>query len=97
MNHEKWDWNFFVTQKIFQVCDVCWAPAVGRGYNLIASCGKDGHLQVHKLFQTPSGSLEPERPAAGLSSPFVVWRVEWYAMPDYYFYLSFISMHGQQL
>ncbi len=54
---------------------------MGRGYHLIASCGRDGYLRVHKLLRTPSGSLEPERPATTLRTPYVVWRIEWYTTP----------------
>ena len=31
------------------VLDVAWAPNVGRSFHLIASCGKDDRLQVHRI------------------------------------------------
>lgn len=31
------------------VLDVSWAPNVGRSFHLIASCGKDNHLKVHRI------------------------------------------------
>ncbi|KAL3800876.1 hypothetical protein ACHAW5_002027 [Stephanodiscus triporus] len=31
------------------VLDVSWAPNVGRSFHLIASCGKDDRLQVHRI------------------------------------------------
>ena len=31
------------------VLDVAWAPNVGRSYHLIATCGKDNRLKVHRL------------------------------------------------
>ena len=31
------------------VRDVCWAPAVGRTYHLLATACKDGHVRVYKL------------------------------------------------
>eukprot|EP00581_Thalassiosira_minuscula_P033340 CAMPEP_0183787342 /NCGR_PEP_ID=MMETSP0739-20130205/67495_1 /TAXON_ID=385413 /ORGANISM="Thalassiosira miniscula, Strain CCMP1093" /LENGTH=229 /DNA_ID=CAMNT_0026031423 /DNA_START=32 /DNA_END=720 /DNA_ORIENTATION=+ len=31
------------------VLDVAWAPNVGRSYHLIATCGKDNQLKVHRV------------------------------------------------
>ena len=31
------------------VLDVAWSPNVGRSYHLIASCGKDNRLKVHRV------------------------------------------------
>ena len=31
------------------VLDVAWAPNVGRSFHLIASCGKDNQLKVHRI------------------------------------------------
>lgn len=41
------------------VLDVAWSPNVGKSYHLIASCGRDGVVRVHKLKKSGAGS-KPE-------------------------------------
>ncbi|KAH6573306.1 hypothetical protein BASA50_007895 [Batrachochytrium salamandrivorans] len=72
------------------VCDVAWAPTMGRNYHLIATACKDGHVRIFKLTEdtTRPGAVVPH----GLQSRkqfrvYMVadfdsngseaWRVEW--------------------
>jgi nucleoporin SEH1 len=68
------------------VLDVAWAPNVGRSYHLIATCGKDGRLKVHRVKRGRGG--KGEGTAASSSSSLVyegtedldqseVWRCQW--------------------
>mmetsp|Transcript_63393 Transcript_63393/g.74204 ORF Transcript_63393/g.74204 Transcript_63393/m.74204 type:complete len:417 (+) Transcript_63393:637-1887(+) len=67
--------------------DVSWAPNVGRSFHLLASCGKDGRLTVHKLKRgngNGSNNGKPPQRTLALESSndlntdgFRVWRVEW--------------------
>ena len=38
------------------VLDVVWASNVGQSYNLIATCGKDNQLKVHRVKRGRGGS-----------------------------------------
>ena len=40
------------------VLDVAWAPNVGRSYHLVASCGKDNTLRVHRIKRGRAGSRQ---------------------------------------
>lgn len=49
------------------VLDVAWAPNVGRSYHLIATCGKDNQLKVHRL-KRGRGSKQGDNTAEGGAS-----------------------------
>lgn len=67
------------------VLDVAWAPNVGRSYHLVASCGKDNQLKVHRIKRGRGGKGDAE----GASSSALVhegtevldqiqsWRCQW--------------------
>ncbi|EED86731.1 predicted protein, partial [Thalassiosira pseudonana CCMP1335] len=67
------------------VLDVAWAPNVGRSYHLIASCGKDNQLKVHRVKRGRGNKGDAE----GASSSSLVyegtevldrtqaWRIQW--------------------
>ena len=68
------------------VLDVAWAPNVGRSYHLIASCGQDNVLRVHRLKRgrkegTGGGAgeatLEIESCQILDTNGAEVWRVAW--------------------
>lgn len=42
------------------VLDVAWAPNVGRSYHLIATCGKDNQLKVHRIKRGRGGKEDAE-------------------------------------
>lgn len=67
------------------VTDVAWAPNVGRSYHLIASCGKENQLKVHRVKRGRGGKGDVE--GSG-SQPLLVyegteildqraWRCQW--------------------
>lgn len=55
------------------VLDVAWAPNVGRSYHLIATCGKDNSLKVHKLKRGPSLVYE----GTEVLDQSQAWRCQW--------------------
>ena len=70
------------------VLDVAWAPNVGRSFHLIASCGKDDRLQVHRIRRGMRGGGEggtAEGGGGGLAYEGTVvldqgrtnWRCQW--------------------
>mmetsp|Transcript_11867 Transcript_11867/g.25689 ORF Transcript_11867/g.25689 Transcript_11867/m.25689 type:complete len:383 (+) Transcript_11867:208-1356(+) len=67
------------------VLDVSWAPNVGRSYHLIASCGQDNILRVHRLKrgmtsdgqQKTTSSVELESSQVLDTGASEVWRCEW--------------------
>lgn len=70
------------------VLDVAWAPNVGRSYHLIATCGKDNQLKVHRV-KRGRGSSKGDNNAEGGAQPTLVyegtelldqsqtWRCQW--------------------
>mmetsp|Transcript_13581 Transcript_13581/g.19776 ORF Transcript_13581/g.19776 Transcript_13581/m.19776 type:complete len:379 (+) Transcript_13581:62-1198(+) len=60
------------------VLDVAWSPDVGRSFHLVASCGRDGVLRVHRLKKSADGrgSLELES-SQELDSGADTWRCAW--------------------
>ena len=50
------------------VLDVAWCPDVGRSYHLVASCGRDGCLRVHKLRKTNNLLIDSTASGAGSST-----------------------------
>ena len=69
------------------VLDVAWAPNVGRSYHLIATCGKDNRLKVHRI-KRGRGKGEEQSASSGASPRLVyegtveldkseVWRCQW--------------------
>ena len=64
------------------VLDVAWAPNVGRSYHLIATCGHDNVLRVHRLkrgtsAEKGSDTLEQESSQVLDTGGAEVWRCEW--------------------
>jgi nucleoporin SEH1 len=72
------------------VLDVAWAPNVGRSYHLIATCGKDNRLKVHRVKRGRGGGKGEEGGGSqtSASSSLVyegtedldqseVWRCQW--------------------
>ena len=72
------------------VLDVAWAPNVGRSYHLIATCGKDNRLKVHRVKRGRGGKGEEGGSQTAPSSSLVyegtedldqsevwVWRCQW--------------------
>lgn len=66
------------------VLDVSWAPNVGRSFHLIASCGKDNHLKVHRIKREnidDSGDnrsgLVYEGKTEVLDESQATWRCQW--------------------
>eukprot|EP00986_Skeletonema_menzelii_P010965 scaffold5488_cov157-Skeletonema_menzelii.AAC.2 len=71
------------------VLDVAWAPNVGRSYHLIATCGKDHRLKVHRVKRGRGGGGKGEGATAAASSSSLVyegtedldrsevWRCQW--------------------
>jgi len=70
------------------VLDVAWAPNVGRSYHLIATCGKDNRLKVHRVKRGRGGKGEEGGSQTAASSSLVyegtedlnhseVWRCQW--------------------
>eukprot|EP00574_Skeletonema_japonicum_P010678 CAMPEP_0201714662 /NCGR_PEP_ID=MMETSP0593-20130828/1044_1 /ASSEMBLY_ACC=CAM_ASM_000672 /TAXON_ID=267983 /ORGANISM="Skeletonema japonicum, Strain CCMP2506" /LENGTH=418 /DNA_ID=CAMNT_0048203957 /DNA_START=20 /DNA_END=1276 /DNA_ORIENTATION=- len=70
------------------VLDVAWAPNVGRSYHLIATCGKDHRLKVHRVKRGRGGKGGEGGAQAAASSSLVyegtedldrseVWRCQW--------------------
>ena len=71
------------------VLDVAWAPNVGRSYHLIASCGKDNTLKVHRIKRGRVGNRQQAGGDAGGPSSALVyedtqvldrgeaWRCQW--------------------
>lgn len=68
------------------VLDVAWAPNVGRSYHLIATCGKDNQLKVHRIKRGRGNKGDAE--SAGVQSSLVyegteildqsqAWRCQW--------------------
>jgi len=68
------------------VLDVAWAPNVGRSYHLIATCGKDNQLKVHRVKRGRGGKGDAEGSASQLSLVYEgteildqsqAWRCQW--------------------
>ena len=71
------------------VLDVAWAPNVGRSYHLIAPCGKDNVLKVHRIKRGRGNVKEQQGDGVGASSSLVYegteildstvqsWRCRW--------------------
>eukprot|EP01060_Flectonema_neradi_P034470 TRINITY_DN6052_c0_g1_i2.p1 TRINITY_DN6052_c0_g1~~TRINITY_DN6052_c0_g1_i2.p1 ORF type:complete len:353 (+),score=47.10 TRINITY_DN6052_c0_g1_i2:75-1133(+) len=66
------------------ITSVSWAPSIGRKYQLIASCSKDGHLLITKMYPiTETANSQVEfRVVTVLSLPGAhsrnsIWRVSW--------------------
>lgn len=68
------------------VLDVAWAPNVGRSYHLIASCGKDNQLKVHRVKRGRGGKGDTEGASSALlyegtevldQSQCQSWRCQW--------------------
>lgn len=55
------------------VRDVAWAPATGLPMNILASCGEEGRVIIHKQ-RAEKGEWEK---AATLSFEHPVWRLSW--------------------
>lgn len=74
-----WRMTIELKEHVRAVCDVGWAPNVGRNFHLVASCSKDKTLRVHKLTRLPDGALELDRQLAAvdIKSAIDVWRLEW--------------------
>ena len=80
-------WNLIVSLPKHDrgVLDVSWAPNVGRSYHLIASCGQDNVLRIHRLKrgtsadgqQKTTASLELESSQVLNTGGAEVWRCEW--------------------
>ena len=80
-------WNLIVSLPKHErgVLDVSWAPNVGRSYHLIASCGQDNVLRVHRLKrgtstdgqQKTTTSLELESSQVLETGGSEVWKCEW--------------------
>lgn len=50
------------------VLDAAWAPNVGRSYHLIATCGKDNQLKVHRVKRGRGGKGDSEGGPSSASS-----------------------------
>lgn len=70
------------------VLDVAWAPNVGRSYHLIASCGKDNQLKVHRVKRGRGGKGDSDGAASSSTSSLMYegtevldqsqsWRCQW--------------------
>lgn len=72
------------------VLDVAWAPNVGRTFHLIASCGKDNRLLVHRIKRVGGGDGEDDDDDDGKNSSGLTyedtalldqertnWRCQW--------------------
>lgn len=70
------------------VLDVSWAPNVGRSFHLIASCGKDNHLKVHRIKRGSNNSGNSNSSGSGtgliyegktevLDESQATWRCQW--------------------
>ena len=64
------------------VLDVAFAPNVGRSYHLIATCGKDNSLKVHRVKRGRGGKEEEGSSQMSLEGTEVldnseVWRCQW--------------------
>lgn len=64
------------------VLDVAFAPNVGRSYHLIATCGKDNRLKVHRVKRGRGGKEEEGSSQMTLEGTEVldhseVWRCQW--------------------
>lgn len=88
--HNKWQAFESLGGHSDAVCDVAWAPTMGRTYHLIASASKDGHVRIFKLSETNHASgttglttgQPKKRYRVDLIADFSdhqaeVWRVEW--------------------
>ncbi|KAJ3059854.1 epoxide hydrolase, soluble (sEH), partial [Quaeritorhiza haematococci] len=49
------------------VCDVAWAPSMGRSYQLIATACKDTHVRIFKLTDESTSARLP--PTTSISGP----------------------------
>ncbi|KAJ3289991.1 epoxide hydrolase, soluble (sEH) [Borealophlyctis nickersoniae] len=49
--HNKWQPFETLSGHADFVCDIAWAPNMGRSYQLIATGWKDGHVRVYKLLE----------------------------------------------
>ena len=68
------------------VLDVAWAPNIGRSYHLIATCGKDNRLKVHRVARGRGGKEDSEDNESQPSLAYektdvldqsVAWRCQW--------------------
>ncbi len=67
------------------VLDVAWAPNVGRSFHLIATCGKDNQLKVHRVKRGRGGKGDSEGGAQSsltyegteLLDQQSAWRCQW--------------------
>ena len=66
------------------VLDIVWAPNVGRSYHLIATCGKDNTLKVHRVKRgrgSKQGDVESQSSLAYEGTEVLdqsqAWRCQW--------------------
>lgn len=59
------NWSRLFSLNAGGALDVAWAPNVGRTYHYIATCGRDGCLQVHTILRRKK---QPSNPAATSSN-----------------------------
>ena len=65
------------------VLDVSWAPNVGRSYHLIATCGKDDRLKVHRVKRGRGNGAEGGSSSLSYEGTEVLqdqsqaWRCQW--------------------
>jgi nucleoporin SEH1 len=73
-----WQLTCELQSHALSVTDIDWAPNVGRSYHLIASCGKDRCLKVHKLPRAGGGiAAQQHYDAIPVQTASAVWRVQW--------------------
>lgn len=58
---------------------VSWAPSMGRSYDLIATCCKDGFVRIFKAVSDENGDIKIETVAKLGDHKLEVWRVNWNA------------------
>jgi nucleoporin SEH1 len=63
------------------VTDVCWAPNMGRSFELIATACRDGHVRIFKLKENTDKELKKKYVVSCIGDfpdhDAPVWRVEW--------------------
>ncbi|CAM9124648.1 unnamed protein product [Chrysoparadoxa australica] len=77
----KWQLACDLQSHTAMVCDVDWAPNMGRGYHLIATAGREGSLRIHRLKRVQGGrvevDLQDKASHVELSNKSGAWTVQW--------------------
>lgn len=61
------------------VCDIAWAPVMGRSFHQIALAYRDKYVKIYKLKRLEDGSIKSEEPASVMDCGTNVWRIAWNA------------------